>query len=165
MPGSPEKSAEMSSSVFIWKAINIEKESLIDEVLSQAWNIKVTFDVSNVIKWEKNKNITIKTANNSAACWFNFEENNEYIVYASWEKWDLRTYLCSRTSEIRNASEDIEAFEEVLSKDITLKENNDSKLNYKNIYLVLIIISLIVIISMKRKKDKEESEKTEEKNK
>ena len=53
--------------------------------------------------------ITIKTAQSSAACGFNFEENQKYIVYASQYDDDyLEVSLCSRTGLLSNAIEDLQ---------------------------------------------------------
>lgn len=71
--------------------------------------ILFTFDVDNVWKGDKKETITIKTAQSSASCGFNFEENQKYIVYANQYEDDyLEVSLCSRTGLLSNAIEDIQ---------------------------------------------------------
>ncbi len=68
-----------------------------------------TFDVDNVWKGDTKEIITIKTAQSSASCGFNFEENQKYIVYASQYDDDyLGVSLCSRTGLLSNATEDLQ---------------------------------------------------------
>ena len=68
-----------------------------------------TFDVDNVWKGDLKQTITIKTAQSSAACGFNFEENQKYIVYASqYDDEYLEVSLCSRTGLLSNATEDLQ---------------------------------------------------------
>lgn len=167
MPESPEKSAERANSVFIWKVINIEKPWIIDDMISYWWELQVTFEVSSIIKWNLNKNITITTPNNWAACWYNFQDNKEYIVYTSWEKDKQKVYLCWRTSQLKNASEDLDTFKDNIDNEIEYTEKDITN-DYKNIFLYLIIISVIIIMWIKREsklKLKKETEKEEETNK
>ncbi len=52
--------------------------------------------------------VTVRTANNSAACGFAFERGAEYLVYAAGED-ALRASLCSRTRLLADAGEDLAA--------------------------------------------------------
>lgn len=168
MPESPSISMEKATSVFIWKVINIEDSIWINELLWSVKSKKVIFNVSTVIKWDKNKQVEIKTAESSASCWYTFEENEEYIVYTYWEKNNLEVSLCSRTSLTKNAEEDLIAFENIIEDNKSswenLSNNDDSILKEKNrknaidtTYLLIAIISLIIIIYMKIKSSKEDS--------
>ena len=68
-----------------------------------------TFDVDRVWKGVLKDTITIKTAQSSAACGFNFEENQKYIVYANqYDDYYLEVSLCSRTGLLSNATEDLQ---------------------------------------------------------
>ena len=68
-----------------------------------------TFDVDTMWKGDTKETIIIKTAQSSAACGFNFEENQKYIVYASQYDDDyLEVSLCSRTGLLSNATEDLQ---------------------------------------------------------
>lgn len=52
--------------------------------------------------------VTVRTADNSAACGFPFQVGEEYLVYASGMD-SLRVYTCSRTAPLERAGEDVEA--------------------------------------------------------
>lgn len=160
MPESPTKSMENATSVFIWKVSKIENSWIVDEL---TWWIKtkeVTFNVSSIIKWDENNEIKITTPDSSASCWFNFQENKEYIVYTYWEKDKLEVSLCSRTALTSDASEDLKEFENIVKKPNSwVDDSNKNIYNNKFIYLSLIIITFLIIliyiknISKTKKKD------------
>ncbi|MEW5930677.1 MAG: hypothetical protein AB1941_24720 [Gemmatimonadota bacterium] len=52
--------------------------------------------------------VTVRTADNSAACGYAFETGGEYLVYAAGED-ALRVNLCSRTRPLADAGEDLAA--------------------------------------------------------
>lgn len=160
MPENPTKSMENATSIFIWKVSKIENSWIVDEL---AWWMKtkqVTFDVSNIIKWDENNEIKITTPDSSASCWFNFQENKEYIVYTYWEKDKLEVSLCSRTALTSDASEDLKEFENIVKTPSSwVDDSNKNIYNNKFIYLFLTIITFLVIliyikkISITKKKD------------
>lgn len=67
----------------------------------------ITFDVAEQWKGALGDTATISTASQSAACGYNFETGQAYLVYSYGEATDLQTGLCSRTSRLENAAEDI----------------------------------------------------------
>lgn len=101
MPADPLTSLENSESVFSGTVKSISNKDMINTV---------EFEVATVWKWIEPTRITVKTAEQSATCGYNFEEDEDYIVYA-YEQNDgeLRVSLCSRTALLKNAQEDVKA--------------------------------------------------------
>ena len=75
-----------------------------------AW--RVTFRVDTAWKGNPGRGAVIHTANNSAACGFNFEKGERYLVYAYAHEGQLGTGLCTRTAALEGAGEDLEALGE-----------------------------------------------------
>lgn len=151
IPQSPEVEIERVDYVFIWKVLSIkESNPLIDAIWIIREN-KINFEISWIVKWDLEKNTKIFTSFSSASCGYNFEENKDYIVYASENEWKIEVSLCSRTSLLKNADEDLEAFKENI-KEIPFTYSNDNKnfyqknINIKDLYLFLSIITIIWII-------------------
>ena len=67
----------------------------------------MTFDVDRVWKGENESSITIQTRQSSASCGYSFEEDSNYLVYAQRNGEMLDVSLCSRTSLVSSAAEDI----------------------------------------------------------
>lgn len=68
--------------------------------------VLVTFRVSRVFKGELGEEVTVKTAGNSAACGYGFEEGASYVVYARAQDEGLSTGLCSGTKRADDAEAD-----------------------------------------------------------
>ena len=108
IPESPSDSLQQSDAVFSGKAIKIEEKHHSDLKFSSMNSILVTFEVDRVWKGENESSIMIYTSQSSASCGYNFEENNHYLVYADRYEDVLDVSLCSRTSLISSATEDID---------------------------------------------------------
>lgn len=140
MNESPSISMEKATSVFIWKVSKIEESSIINDLFEYKKNY-VTFNVSSNIKWDTNQKITIVTAKDSATCWYNFEDWKDYIVYTYWEKNEEEVSLCSRTSLLENAFDDLEAFKDIITNVEEIDENEvEANKNFTEIFISLLII-------------------------
>lgn len=106
-PDSPRKEMEKFDAVFSGKIAKIEERHPSAPMYSSADPVIVTFDVDAVWKGPQDKTITIHTAQSSASCGYEFEDNQTYIVYATENDNRLYVSLCSRTSLIEDASQDI----------------------------------------------------------
>jgi len=108
-PLSPDEELPNYDAVFSGKVTDIVEKDPNDQVFSSIDPVFVTFDVNTVWKGDKKDTITIKTAQSSASCGFYFEENQEYIVYASqYDSKYLEVSLCSRTGLLSDAIEDLQ---------------------------------------------------------
>ena len=81
-----------SDAVFSGEVIEI-KASPTNE-----YDVLVKLKINYVWKGESTREITIKTAKDSAMCGYNFEVGKKYLVYAYGLKDALSTSNCSRTS-------------------------------------------------------------------
>lgn len=160
MPDTPTNELDRSYSVFIWKVNDIKLEN----IATSFWNIKeniVSFEVDSVLKWEKAKNIEVKTAEYSATCGYTFEKDKEYIVYAYDNEWSLWVSLCSRTSLLENASEDLEELDTQIlywkvdrNNNLLIKTKTDNIEIFYAVWLIILAVIFIVwITKLKRKKD------------
>ena len=101
-PAPPPKEAMTASlAVFTGKVTEtkIEGQHRISKVaVEQSW------------KGQPKAIVTVRTANNSAACGYNFKADQQYIFYCTGEKDGIwATNTCTRTRTLENAKEDIEA--------------------------------------------------------
>ncbi|NDK10306.1 hypothetical protein GW846_06045 [Candidatus Gracilibacteria bacterium] len=101
MPADALSSLETSDSVFVGTVSRISEGSSKNKVL---------FDVQKTWKGVDTQTIQIETNNNSAACGYNFVEDQEYVVYAYENQDDvLGVSLCSRTAELTAENTDVQA--------------------------------------------------------
>ena len=75
-PPPPEEAYEEADAVFSGQVTNI----VVDE---SGYYHEVTFQIIDVWKGENSEEITVLTETFSDACGYNFQINNEYLVYAS----------------------------------------------------------------------------------
>lgn len=69
--------------------------------------VVVTFAVSKGWKGAGQPTIVVNTSASSASCGFEFVKGQEYLVYASENEGHLQTGLCSRTSLLASAANDL----------------------------------------------------------
>jgi hypothetical protein len=102
-PAPPKDALAESFAVFTGKVTSVEKAG--------EFQIAVTLKVRGVWKGVKDKEVTLYTANHSAACGVEFKEGVEYLVYADQQKNGdrvaLSTNSCTRTRSLDNAAEDL----------------------------------------------------------
>ncbi|HSH04534.1 MAG TPA: hypothetical protein VLL52_18635 [Anaerolineae bacterium] len=98
------------------------------------------FNVQEVWKGEASRNLVIQTAKDSAACGYNFNVGNTYLVYAYEYEGQLQTNLCSRTTELSSATEDLNILG---SGNPPLPANNTLQDNFS--WLVLAGIGMITL--------------------
>ena len=71
--------------------------------------LQVTFAVSRSWKGADRPTISVTTPSSSASCGVDFVDGQEYLVYARASEGVLQTNLCSRTSTLAAAGDDIAA--------------------------------------------------------
>jgi hypothetical protein len=69
--------------------------------------VQVTFAVTNGWKGADQSTIVIVTPSSSASCGVGLVEGQEYLVYATESEGSLQTNLCSRTTQLAMAGEDL----------------------------------------------------------
>jgi len=100
-PPPPEEAYEEADAVFSGQVTNI----VVDE---SGYYHEVTFQIIDVWKGEDSEEITVLTETYSDACGYNFQINNEYLVYAYNYTWGIYTTICTRTNLLEYASEDLD---------------------------------------------------------
>ncbi len=109
-PSPPEEAFMESDAVFT---------GVVSDIDSNELGFDVTFTVSGSYGEESLTNeIIVSTAKDSAACGISFEDGEEYLVYATQDEGEYSANLCSRTTQITSANEDITALN-------TLVENEE----------------------------------------
>lgn len=108
-PQSPEKEFVGADFVFTGKVIKVEQaNNLAGELV-----VNVTFEVIKSYKGNKDKLITVNTAPHGKSCGISFEQNNQYLVYASINLGKLSANSCSRTSELGRSAEDLKILDSI----------------------------------------------------
>ncbi len=97
-PLDPTAEMEQSTAVFAGRVYSIENSGGV------LW---VHLEVSQVWKGPYQSLMTVHTADNSAACGYNFIGETEYLVYAYGDLNNLEVNLCGRTRLLNDAAEDI----------------------------------------------------------
>jgi hypothetical protein len=105
-PAPPLKALAESDAVFSGTVVSLSEPML---PTSSADLMSVEFDVAQVWKGDISQKEEIHTALSSASCGFNFEAGRDYIVYANEYGGRLQASLCSRTSLLSDAQEDLQA--------------------------------------------------------
>ncbi|MED4016697.1 MULTISPECIES: hypothetical protein [Sutcliffiella] len=144
-PGTPSEELASHDAVFAGKVLNIKEKGE---------EIEVTIEVSEAWKGMTNKETTVYTPSNSAACGVNFETNIEYIIYANNDNGELHTNLCSRTAELAFAQEDVaELGEGTPLNSLSAKDNEGNfTTNFGISMLVLIGLGSFWFVSKRKKK-------------
>ncbi len=104
-PGTPQEELGRSDAVFAGKVVALSGR--VDA--GAAESVDVTFEVSRVWKGAESRTVLLKTPGSSASCGFNFEQGQEYVVYASQQEGNLTAGLCSRTQLLASAADDLAA--------------------------------------------------------
>lgn len=100
-PGSPQDALNASDAVF---------SGTVERVAFSGGENRVLVDVSRVWKGPSYDAMMVSTAVSSAACGYNFNPGEDYLVYASTQDdGDLSVSLCSRTARLQDAQEDVAA--------------------------------------------------------
>ncbi len=97
-PPPPEEAYEEADAVFSGQVTNI----VVDE---SGYYHEVTFQIIDVWQGEDSGLITELTETYSDACGYNFQINNEYLVYAYNYTWGIYTNICARTNLLEYAGE------------------------------------------------------------
>lgn len=106
-PPPPKESLKQAGAVFAGKVVDIK----YDDGKSR---MTVTIEVAATWKGDVGKTVEVQTATSSAACGYNFQKGNSYLVYClkSPDKKDgkqppLRTNICTRTRPMSQANDDL----------------------------------------------------------
>jgi len=112
---SSDEALENSVAVFSGKVTKITEDQPTWPIISSAESVIIEFQVDRVLKGPSEKTIKVTTASDEGTCGYGFEMGKTYLVY-SYEIEDndplvLKVSLCSKTSPIADASEDLSELE------------------------------------------------------
>src|SRR5688572_23127994 len=96
---------DSANAVFSGKVIKIVSSGASKD--RRIISLKVHIKVIKVWKGVTTKNVVVSTVKASNFCGFPFKVNEQYLVYSKGNKNDLGTSLCTRTTTLKNAAEDI----------------------------------------------------------
>lgn len=110
-PPPPKESLKLAGAVFAGKVVEIK----YDDANGQK---TVTIEVSSVWKGEVGKTVVVKTATSSAACGYNFQKGDAYMVYClknankkgDGKQQQFSTNICTRTRPMAQAGDDLKEF-------------------------------------------------------
>ncbi|MYL57218.1 hypothetical protein GLW20_06845 [Virgibacillus halodenitrificans] len=106
-PGPPKEELKRSSAVFSGKVIKQIDENENNLIQSSADKIATILKVDKTWKGIKDTEVVVHTERSSASCGFEFNLNNSYLVYATKKDDKLHVSLCSRTTSLTEATEDL----------------------------------------------------------
>ena len=111
---SPQTALAEASAVFLGRVIDIQTLPVIQSFNDTA----VTFSVEKSWKGISQSKVNILTSRSTASCGFAFEKDKVYLVYANGnaERGDFGASLCSRTTELATAGEDIHILDLAVSE-------------------------------------------------
>ena len=109
-PPSPEEAYEMADVVFSGEVTNVIEDwnNLIKEV---------SIDVYDVWKGSIDSQIIIQTGIEDGICGYNFQVNEYYLIYGNYSGDYIWTNICTRTTLLEDAEEDLEYLNQLLPCD------------------------------------------------
>jgi hypothetical protein len=141
----PKVELQNKTAVFSGKVLSIKEPSKLLN-WSSADPVKVTFEVYQVWKGGLGKKVSVQTAMDGASCGFEFEQNQEYLVYANGDISNLEASLCSRTQSILTSGNDIQALGTAIKSPMNELSEDDSTPNDNVKYYILAVGSLVAVI-------------------
>ena len=100
-PPPPEEAYEEADVVLLGKVINIDLDD-------SGYYFEVSIQTIDVWKGDVLDEVIILTETSSDACGYNFQINNEYLIYAYSYNSGIYTNICTRTNLLEYASEDLD---------------------------------------------------------
>jgi hypothetical protein len=108
-PGTPQEELERSAVVFSGKVQNMKVRQQ-GPAQSSDDPVTVVFETTKFWKGQPSQTLVLETAASGASCGFEFQQGQEYIVYAfGADGGALQASLCSRTQLLGQAGEDLAA--------------------------------------------------------
>ena len=129
-PPLPEEAYEEADAVFSGQVTNI----VVDE---SGYYHEVTFQIIDVWKGEDSEEITVLTETYSDACGYNFQINNEYLVYAYTYAGGNYTNICTRTNLLEYASEDLDYLNSLNSSQCQGDTNLDNNIDILDVITIV----------------------------
>lgn len=104
-PGTPAEERDKADAVFLGTVVAVNPSS--GATMEGSDPVTVTFQTTTVWKGPVTQQVAVTTPGSSASCGVTFEPGTAYVVYASLNDGALSTTLCSRTTAVEHAADDI----------------------------------------------------------
>lgn len=143
----PKEELKRSSAVFSGKVIKQIDENENNLIQSSADQIVTVLKVDMTWKGINETEVIVYTERDSASCGFEFKVNNSYLVYATKKDDKLHVSLCSRTTALTEATEDLTELGDgkkptnQVSVNVNDESNESTNLGFF-IYLAIMILLL-----------------------
>ena len=111
-PSMAEEELNKSNFVFSGKVIDIHDPNKDAFEQSSADLLEVRFEVFNTWKGVNETQVIVHSERDSASCGFEFNLNDDYLVYGNEQDGQKKVNLCSRTTLLAGASTDLAALGE-----------------------------------------------------
>lgn len=157
--GTVQEELTRSSAVFSGKVIEIVDKNKNNSIQSSADPIAVVFEVEESWKGMDQTQVVVYTERSSDSCGYEFVLNNEYLVYARENAVDLNTSICSRTTLLSAADQDMKELGEgeKPTKQIVIDLTTENATNAYHLSIYLLIAALLLgggYIAIKRRAKK-----------
>ena len=139
-PPYPEEAYEMADVVFSGEVTNVilDWNNLIKEV---------SIDVYDVWKGSIGSQIIILTGIDDGICGYNFQVNEEYLIYGNYSGDYIWTNICTRTNLLADAEEDLDYLNSLNSGQCAGDANLDNTVNIQDIILIINhVLSIDILI-------------------
>lgn len=154
VPESVQVELEKSSAVFSGKVLGILDKKKFNSIQSSGDEVVVLFEVEEAWKGIHQTQVIVYTSRDSASCGFEFT-SNEYLVYANESDGELRVSLCSRTTLLSLAQEDLNelGIGEKPTEEVKIDLNDTEKeslfftnriIFYSAIFILLIVAAIFI---------------------
>jgi hypothetical protein len=104
----PKAALQKSAAVFTGRVISV-RSITPNHPSPELRDREIAFETANLWKGPVRKRFKVRTPFESSMCGYDFHRDADYIVYAYTERGQLRTNICTRTAELRNATKDLRA--------------------------------------------------------
>ncbi|WP_100405542.1 hypothetical protein [Bacillus solitudinis] len=138
--------------IFSGTVKKIEEESKYNPIQSSADRLAVLIEVDRTWQGLEDSQVIVYTAISSASCGFNFQVNEQYLIYASENGDGYEVSLCSRTALLANAQEDVDILGEGQAPSV--QQDLEAEMNSSNAYLnwlfagmagIVVIVGFIIV--------------------
>lgn len=146
MPPPPEEALNSADAVFSGEVVDI----VDNKGMLNGNGVTVYFEVDESWKGINKSEVSVTTGYNDGDCGFPFEVGQSYLVYAStgdmYRSNALSTTICQRTTNLANATEDLNVLgegEKVEESNEKVEDNNDL-LSWSTMKFILVALLVLV---------------------